>query len=419
MRISGRGLFWTNGGYNNLHFHHNHVKAATPTRPDGLFGFNAKVMDFKTIRIEHNIIEVSADNPRPLMRNAASYGAHIFNNTLTNITDKDQFDNPQADAQAGLQAPLKFRCGAYGETLVEGWKTTTHGKEPPVTIKGPAKWVQCLAFSPDGSRVVAGNDEGRLWVVEARTGKTVLECRDVLTAPTAVAWSPDGKHLAMGGWVGLVTVRDAQTGAVQTRWRAHRENVTSIVFSADNQYLATGSGDDTAKVWSVKGGEPLLTLEQGDEYDVTGVAFSPDGHQLLTGDGENRVKLWDTRTGETHRVLGAHAEAVSAVGWSADGKWVVSGGWDDVLKIWNTETGQARTLRGHTDDLTVLALSAKGERMVSASDDRTVRVWDLRTGKLRQTLRGHTAAVISLAISPDGRRAVSGSKNELKFWELK
>ena len=339
---------------------------------------------------------------------------------------------------------------------------------PPVTIKGPAKWVQCLAFSPDGNRVVAGNDEGRLWVVEARTGKTVLECRDVLTAPTAVAWSPDGKHLAMGGWVGLVTVRDAQTGAlmakpswkdgkrqlteknlpspsrdrqclafspdgsrvvagndegrlwvVQTRWRAHRENVTSIVFSADNQYLATGSGDDTAKVWSVKGGEPLLTLEQGDEYDVTGVAFSPDGHQLLTGDGENRVKLWDTRTGETHRVLGAHAEAVSAVDWSADGKWVVSGGWDDVLKIWNTETGQARTLRGHTDDLTVLALSAKGERMVSASDDRTVRVWDLRTGKLRQTLRGHTAAVISLAISPDGRRAVSGSKNELKFWELK
>ena len=267
--------------------------------------------------------------------------------------------------------------------------------------------------------MVAGNDEGRLWVVEARTGKTVLECRDVRTAPTAVGWRPDGKHIAMGGWVWLVTVRDAQTGAEQTRWRAHRENVTSIVFSADNQYLATGSGDDTAKVWSVKGGEPLLTLEQGDEYDVTGVAFSPDGHQLLTGDGENRVKLWDTRTGETHRVLGAHAEAVSAVGWSADGKWVVSGGWDDVLKIWNTETGQARTLRGHTDDLTVLALSAKGERMVSASDDRTVRVWDLRTGKLRQTLRGHTAVGISLAISPDGRCAVSGSKNELKFWELK
>ena len=419
IRNPGRGLFWTNGGYNNLHFHHNHVKAATPTRPDGLFGFNAKVMDFKTIRIEHNIIEVSADNPRPLMRNAASYGAHIFNNTLTNITDKDQFDNPQADAQAGLQAPLKFRCGAYGETLVEGWKTTTHGKEPPVTVKGPAKWVQCVAFSPDGKRVVAGNDEGRLWVVEAATGKSVLECKGVVSAPTAVAWSWDGRSFAVGGWNGVVTIREAKTGKVQARWRGHTENITSIVFSADGHYLATGSGDDTAKVWSVKGGEPLLTLEQGDEYDVTGVAFSPDGHQLLTGDGENRVKLWDTRTGEESRVLGMHTEAVSAVDWSADGQWLVSGAWDDLLKIWNTKTEQAQVLRGHTDDITALAICAKGGRLVSASDDRTVRVWNLPTGKLLQTFEGHAASVISVAISPDGRRAVSGSKGELKFWELK
>ena len=107
--------WWTNGGYNNLHFHHNHVKAATPTRPDGLFGFNAKVMDFKTIRIEHNIIEVSADNGQECAG-------------MTNITDKDQFDNPQADAHG----PNLWR--------VEGWKTTTHGKEPPVTRTANAGW---------------------------------------------------------------------------------------------------------------------------------------------------------------------------------------------------------------------------------------------------------------------------------------
>ena len=136
--------------------------------------------------------------------------------------------------------------------------------------------MQCLAFSPDGNRVVAGNDEGRLWVVEARTGKTVLECRDVLTALTA--GRSRTANTCQGGWVELECAM--RKPALCTRWRAHRENVTSIVFSADNQYLATGSGDDTAKVWSVKGGEPLLTPEQGDEYDVTGVAFSPDGHQL-------------------------------------------------------------------------------------------------------------------------------------------
>ena len=57
---------------------------------------------------------------------------------------------------------------------------------PPLTVKGPVKWVQCVAFSPDGKRVVAGNDEGRLWVVEALTGKSVLECKGMVSAPTAV-----------------------------------------------------------------------------------------------------------------------------------------------------------------------------------------------------------------------------------------
>ena len=69
------------------------MKAATPTRKDGLFGFNANTTDFNTIRIENNVIEISAENPRPLMRNEASYGAHIFNNNLKNVSDTDKYEN--------------------------------------------------------------------------------------------------------------------------------------------------------------------------------------------------------------------------------------------------------------------------------------------------------------------------------------
>lgn len=298
--------------------------------------------------------------------------------------------------------------------------STTTAQQQQVVVKGQKKWVSCVAFSPDGKNVAATNAEGRLWMVEASTGKLVWERRDMATIPIVVAWSHHGRLVAMGGWNGIISLRVAKTGKVISHWPGHKENITSIVFSADDRFLATGSGDDTAKVWSVRGGEPLLTMEQGDEYDVTGVAFSPDGNQLLTGDGENRVKLWDTRTGEEQRVLGTHSEAVSAVGWSADGRWAASGAWDDTLKLWNPVKGElVRTLRGHTDDITALAFSAKGERLISASDDRTVCVWNPGTGKLLQIFKGHTGPVISLAISPNGERAVSGSRGELKFWDLK
>ena len=133
---------------------------------------------------------------------------------------------------------------------------------PPVVAAGPQKWVQCVAFSPDDQRVVAGNDEGRLWVVDARAGKMVLQMKDVASAPTAVAWSHKGALIAVGGWRRVVSVREAKSGKLLARWRGHKENITSIVFSIDDKYLATGSGDYTAKVWSVRGGEALLVMEK-------------------------------------------------------------------------------------------------------------------------------------------------------------
>ena len=133
---------------------------------------------------------------------------------------------------------------------------------PPVVAAGLQKWVQCVAFSPDGQRVVAGNDEGRLWVVDARAGKMVLQMKDVASAPTAVAWSHKGALIAVGGWRRGGSVREAKSGKLLARWPGQKENITSIVLSIDDKYLATGSGDDTAKVWSVRGGEALLVMEK-------------------------------------------------------------------------------------------------------------------------------------------------------------
>ena len=124
IRNPGRGIFWTNGGYNNLKFYNNHVIANTLSRKDGLFGFHGKVTDFSTISIHDNIIECSPKNPRPLMRNEASYGSRILNNILINISDTDKYSNLQTNAKAGPTQPLKFNCGVNGEYLVDGWEVS-------------------------------------------------------------------------------------------------------------------------------------------------------------------------------------------------------------------------------------------------------------------------------------------------------
>jgi nitrous oxidase accessory protein len=122
IKNPGRGVFWSRGIYNHFHFYNNQVIAHTTATPreDGLFGFHGEC-DFETIEIENNII-ACVGLPRPLVRNEASYGAKVANNTLINIADAEKFENPETDEPRGLTAPLRFRCGADGEFIVLGWE---------------------------------------------------------------------------------------------------------------------------------------------------------------------------------------------------------------------------------------------------------------------------------------------------------
>jgi nitrous oxidase accessory protein len=116
-------VIWINEPYDNLVVRNNHVAARTTVTPraEGLFGLNGN-SDFSTIQIIDNIIECEGQ-PRPLLRNEASYKATIRNNRLTNVSDTDRYENPQMDAKAGLEKSLLFQCGVHGELTVEGWKT--------------------------------------------------------------------------------------------------------------------------------------------------------------------------------------------------------------------------------------------------------------------------------------------------------
>ncbi len=133
----GRGVIWINEPYNNLVVRNNHIVARTTATPrtEGLFGLNGK-SDFSTVKIVDNVIRCEGQ-PRPLLRNEASYRASIRNNHLTQVSDTDRYENPRTGAEAGLEEPLLFRCGVHGELTVDGWevRSTDHrekeGGAPP------------------------------------------------------------------------------------------------------------------------------------------------------------------------------------------------------------------------------------------------------------------------------------------------
>ncbi|KAJ3805075.1 hypothetical protein F5876DRAFT_1607, partial [Lentinula aff. lateritia] len=210
-------------------------------------------------------------------------------------------------------------------------KTTGHGD-----------WVNSVAFSPDGTRVVSGSHNKTLRIWDARTGTQI------------------GEPL-----------------------QGHDHSVNSVAFSPDGTRIVSGSHDKTLRIWNSRTGAQIGEPLQGHDDWVSSVAFSPDGTRIVSGSHDHTLRIWDARTGtEIGELLQGHDHLVNSVAFSPNGTRIVSGSHDHTLRIWDARTGAqiGEPLQGHDSQVNSVAFLPDGTRIVSGSHDKTLRIWDARTG---------------------------------------
>ncbi|WCJ28424.1 Mitogen-activated protein kinase-binding protein 1 [Euphorbia peplus] len=125
------------------------------------------------------------------------------------------------------------------------------------------KPLSCVAVSPDGRFVAAGESGGQpaVFVWDCSTMAFVSELKDHLYGVECIAFSPDGEHLvSVGGYIYLWNWR---SGMLITKLKASSScsSVTSVSFSADAKYLIT-AGKKHLKCWTV-GSSPGIRLRKG------------------------------------------------------------------------------------------------------------------------------------------------------------
>jgi WD40 repeat protein len=268
---------------------------------------------------------------------------------------------------------------------VKVWDALT-GKERK-TLLGHSGPVLSIVFSLDGRWLASkGNRDPtvKIWDTTAwEVSRTFNQPGNAWTH--CVAFSPpDGKLLAVAGISEnddrIVSTWDTTTGQEIHRLRGHTWNISGVAFDRTGQFLASAGVDSSVRIWDVRAGKEVVTLQPKHEGSATSVAFSPDGKYLASGSLDRTVKLWSTTTWKLVRALPDAHGGINSVAFAPDSRRLAWGGTDATVKVADVTTGQIlETLRGHTGWVTSVAFSPDGRQVASASADGTVKIWKAPT----------------------------------------
>ncbi len=89
--------------------------------------------------------------------------------------------------------------------------------------------------------------------------------------------------------------------------------IASVAFNSDGKTLATSDTSGEICLWQGTEAHECLWSYRGHTGCVFSVAFSPDGCTLASGGNDCTVRLWDVKSGECLKTLQGHSNALQSL----------------------------------------------------------------------------------------------------------
>lgn len=175
-------------------------------------------------------------------------------------------------------------------------------------------WIESVACSPDGSKVVTGSDDrtAKIWRM------AISNCLG------SIMKNREGSFSSMSNFLKRYYPGKSFSSG----------DDYVCAWSLDGSKVITGSGDGTAKIWNADTGNCMHTLT-GHNNSVTSVAWSPDDSKVITVSKDGTAKIWNAATGDCLHAFRGHNSCICLVAWSPDGSKVITGSFDMTAKIWD------------------------------------------------------------------------------------
>jgi eukaryotic-like serine/threonine-protein kinase len=235
-------------------------------------------------------------------------------------------------------------------------------------LKGQAKTITALDFSPDKSKLVFSDSDKsiHLWNLKQNEHYT-FEKRHTL-AINKVLFLGDNDTVISGSDDFQIMFWDVPSGKLKSQLAAAKK-INDMALSSDNQYLALALNDATLQIWDLSKKQVLNKIADRKVLaPFTFITFLPSDNNLLTASTDGYVRIWS--------IFGSEY-------------------------IWESTSANQANSPTAFNPIKTVAVAPSGSKFVVGYESGLIDVWDLTTKKKDLSKDLGSQSINRMVISPN------------------